>query len=319
MRSFRAPAPANQLYSTVYHKRVDTRPVSCTADLVCAWMTGRRLSFASDQDRHQAFADGVFLLKIPTELDVGAADQFANQFYRGDASEYGHFKSITACQFGDGLLGFHERVDQIEQFLLERRFWASHYPAEVADTGEKMTALSRQILCAALDYAGIPARVWTQATGNCSHGGGAYHLTFNHYRAQLAKVGLSSHKDDGFLTILRTTQPGLEVNRSDSWERVPCAPDKFVINFGLSMEWLTARCNSPVAAILHRVARQTKDRSSFGHFSSSNFLPRDRGIFNYCPVRGLQRVCDARELIDNNDREIYQGTFYSGDMPDDLS
>lgn len=85
------------------------------------------------------------------------------------------------------------------------------------------------------------------------------------------------------------------------------------------MEWLTARCNSPVAAILHRVARQTEDRSSFGHFSSSNFLPRDRGIFNYCPIRGLQRVCDARELIDNNDREIYQGTFYSGDMPDDLS
>ena len=319
MRSFRTPAPANQLYSKVYHKRVDARPVGCTADLVCAWMTAGRLNFASDRDRCQAFADGVFLLDIPAELDVGAADQFADEFYRGDTSEYGYFRGLTAGQFGDGLLGFHERVDQIEQFSLERRFWASHYPAEIADIGEKMTTISRQILCAALDYAGIPAAVWTKATGSCAHGGGAYHLTFNHYRPQLAEVGLSSHKDDGFLTILRPTRPGLEVNRFDHWERVGIAPDKFVINFGLSMEWLTAHCNFPVAAILHRVWRQVAERTSFGHFSSSNFIARDRGIFSYCPVAGLQRVCDARELIDNNDREIYQGTFNSGGMADDLS
>ena len=318
MRNSNPPAPTNQLYSTVYHKRVDTRPVDCTADLVNAWISGRQLNFASDHDRCQAFADGVFMLDIPADLDVGAADQFANEFYRGDASEYGHWRAITACQFGDDLLGFHQRLDQIEQFLLERRFWASHYPAEIADIGEKMTALSRHILCAALDYAGIPAPVWTRATGSCAHGGGAYHLTFNHYRAQLAEVGLSSHKDDGFLTILRTTQSGLEVNRFEHWEKVISAPDKFVINFGLSMEWLTARCKAPVAAILHRVTRQTEDRTSFGHFSSSNFISRDRGIFNYCPIQGLQRVCDARELIDNNDREIYQGTFYSGDLSDEL-
>ena len=315
----RTPAPDNQLYSALYHKRVDVRPVSQTADLVCASIAGGLLSFASDQDRRQAFADGVFLLQIPAGLDVRAADQFANEFYRGDASEYGHFKSITARQFGDRLLGFHERADQIEQFLLERRFWASHYPPEIAGLGEKMTALSRLILCAALDYAGIPATVWTRATGSCAHGRGAYHLTFNHYRAQLAEAGLSSHKDDGFLTILRTTQPGLEVNRLDRWEKVASAADTFVINFGLSMEWLTAHCSFPVAAILHRVVRQTEDRTSFGHFSSSNFISRDQGIFNYCPVRGLQRVCDARELIDNNDREIYQGTFYPGGLRDELS
>lgn len=306
------PAPADQLYGTVYHKRVDTRPVDGTADLVCAAMEDGRLSFANDQDRRQAFADGVFLLHIPPALDVTAADQFANEFYRGDTSQYGHFKAIGATQFADGLLGFHERVDQIEQFLLERRFWATHYPAEITQVAEKMTLLSRQILCAALDYAGVPKHVWAQATGSCANGAGAYHLTFNHYRAQLSAVGLSSHKDDGFLTILRTTQPGLEVNRLDRWERVNCADDTFVINFGLSMEWLTAHCDFPVAAILHRVSRQTTDRTSFGHFSSSNFISHDQGIFTYCPHRGLERICDARALINHNDREIYQGTLYPG-------
>lgn len=312
MRHSTRPTSAGQLYSELYHKRVDTRPVGTTAQLVCTWIEGGRLGFANDQDRRQAFADGVFLLTIPAELDITAADQFASEFYRGDASPYGHFKNIRANQFDDELLGFHQRVDQIEQFLLERRFWSRYYPTEITRIAEKMTELSRLILGAALDYAGIPKHLWPQATGCCSQGAGAYHLTFNHYRAQLPEAGLSSHKDDGFLTILRTTQPGLEVNRLDRWESVKCAPDTFVINFGLSMEWLTAHCDSPVAAILHRVTHQAQDRISFGHFSSSNFIPHDHGIFSYYPTRGLERICDVRELINNNDQEIYQGTVNAG-------
>lgn len=103
------------------------------------------MGFANDQDRRQAFADGVFLLTIPAELDITAADQFASEFYRGDASPYGHFKNIRANQFDDELLGFHQRVDQIEQFLLERRFWSRYYPTEITRIAEKMTELSRLI------------------------------------------------------------------------------------------------------------------------------------------------------------------------------
>ena len=307
------PAFNNQLYTSVYHKRIDTQSVNTTAQLVCANIENGRLSFAREPDRRQAFADGIFLLRIPSDMDMTPADQFANQFYRGDAREHGHFKNLDASQFGDGLLGFHRRVDQIEQLLLERRFWATHYPAEITTLGEQMTALSRQIICAALDYSGIPRSVWTQASGSCAYGGGAYHLTFNHYRAQVAEIGVSSHKDDGFLTILRTTQPGLEINRHSHWEKVESSSEYFVIKFGLSMEWLTAHCEFPVAAILHRVTRQSKDRTSYGHFSSSNFIPRDQGIFTYCPLKGLERICDARELIDRNDRELDQGTLYAGE------
>lgn len=54
-------------------------------------------------------------------------------------------------------------------------------------------------------------------------------------------------------------------------------------------------------------------RSSFGHFSSSGCLPgEDEGIYRYVHESGLERVCGSRELIDENDYEIYAGT----DAPD---
>lgn len=318
LRSLSPPA-TSRLYSEVCQPHEVPQSAASTADLVCARMEAGQLRFSSQEDRHQAFSTGVFLLHIPDDLDVGAADQFANEFYRGDASLYGGFKALTSGSFDDGLLGFHRWVDQIEQFLLERRFWGSHYPVEIALIGEQMTALSQQIVCAALEFAGIPPSVWLRGSGSCSHAEGAYHLTFNHYRTQLDAVGLSAHKDDGFLTILRTTRQGLEVNRCDRWERVDAAPDLFVINFGLSMEILTARCPSPVSAILHRVSKQTEDRTSFGHFSASNFIERDQGCFTYCPEQGLQRALGKPELLQAHHRDHSSHILYSGCSRDETA
>lgn len=268
------------------------------------------LVFEDAGARARAFRDGVFLLRIPDGLDIGVGDRFATQFHRGpDAAPYGRFRDVRSDRFNDPLLGFHQRVDQIEQFLLERRFWDEHYPSEITALGRALTELARTVLCSVLNHVGIPREDWRRATGGCSEARGSYHLTFNHYRPAQPDIGLSSHKDDGFLTILRTTTPGLEVCREGHWETVPVDPGHFVVNFGLSMEILTAASGTPVAAIMHRVARQDQDRSSFGHFSSSSCLPgEDEGIYRFVRDVGLLRVCGSRELIDENDHEIYAGT-----------
>ncbi|MEI5100701.1 2OG-Fe(II) oxygenase family protein [Streptomyces sp. PmtG] len=268
------------------------------------------LDFGGSAARNRAFRDGVFLLEIPDDLDVSVGDTFARQFHEGPAATpYGRFRDLRSDRFGDPLLGFHQRVNQIEQFLLERRFWSGTYPPEITELGEALTRLSRRVLCSVLSHVGIPERDWPRATGGCARAAGSYHLTFNHYRPAREDIGLSSHKDDGYLTVLRTTTPGLEVSRDTHWETVPAAPDCFIVNFGLSMEILTAGSRMPVAAIMHRVARQAEDRTSFGHFSSSGCLPGDdEGIFRYVRGVGLERVCGSRELIDENDYEIYAGT-----------
>ncbi|MFI6642546.1 2OG-Fe(II) oxygenase family protein [Streptomyces sp. NPDC050504] len=303
-----------KIYQDVYEKRSPDRPALGEARLERARAAGGGLDFGGTEARDRAFRDGVFLLEIPGDLDVSTGDAFARQFYEGPAAEpYGRFRDIHSDRFGDPLLGFHQRINQIEQFLLERRFWATAYPPEISALGESLTRLSQHVLRSVLSTVGIPERDWRRATGGCSQSAGSYHLTFNHYRPAHQDIGLSSHKDDGFLTILRTTAPGLEVSREDHWETVPADPDCFIVNFGLSMEILTAGSRTPVAAIMHRVARQQDDRSSFGHFSSSGCLPgEDEGVYRYAHGSGLERVCGSRELIDENDHEIYAGT----DAPD---
>lgn len=303
------------IYQDVYSKRIDDRPVQAVASLERARVEHDELIFSSEPGQHAALRDGIFLLKIPTTIDLSAGDTFANEFYRGSISKrYGKFRSITSEYFGDPLLGFHERSNQIEQFLLERRFWKRDYPVELARIGERMGALAHTVLRSVLRLTDIPQNDWAKATGGCSDAAGSYHLTFNHYRPAFPGVGLSSHKDDGFLTILRTTAPGLEINRNEAWESVDPDSEYFVVNFGLSMEALTRESAQPIAAIMHRVRHQTIDRFSFGHFSSSFCEPgAEVGIYCFNPDSGLRWVCTSRNLIDANDEEIYQGTQVFGE------
>ncbi|WP_371358487.1 2OG-Fe(II) oxygenase family protein, partial [Salmonella sp. E393-2] len=109
--------------------------------------------------------------------------------------------------------------------------------------------------------------------------------------------------------LLRTTEPGLEVNHNDRWEALEPSPDHFVVNFGLSMEVLTRGSSTPVRAIMHRVRHQTHDRCSFAHFTSSHCTPgTEAGSYSYATGEGLRRVCSSRDIIDANDEEIYQCT-----------
>jgi len=298
------------IYRDVYDKRIDDRPVEGIASLARAYVKSDKLVFASASQQHCALRDGIFLLEIPTAMALSTCDTFASQFYRGPTSKpYGEFRTITAERFEDPLLGFHERINQIEQFLLERRFWKRDYPEEVERSGEMLTTLARTILRSVLSLTDIPQDVWALATGGCSEAAGSYHLTFNHYRPAFAGIGLSSHKDDGFVTILRTTASGLEINRQERWELIQSDPSCFIVNFGLAMEVLTRESAQPIAAILHRVRHQTCDRYSFGHFSSSFCKPgAAAGIYGFSTNGGLRLICNSRNLIDANDEEIYQGT-----------
>lgn len=305
------------IYRDVYDKRVDERPVEDIAELPKARVKDGHLCFASETQQDQALLDGIFMLKIPTGVELEACDLFSQTFHRGEETPpYGLYRTLTAETFRDPLLGFHERINQIEQFLLERRFWSDYYPVEIASAGECLTALAETVLRSILGLTDIPRTAWTVATGGAAESQGSYHLTFNHYRPGLAGVGLSSHKDDGFMTILRTTSLGFEVNKNNRWEAVEPDPGYFIINFGLSMEVLTRGSSRPVRAIMHRVRHQTKDRSSFGHFTSSYCEPGfSAGIYSFSSDRGLEQVCSSRELINANDEEIYLGTRLPEDRP----
>lgn len=312
---------AGYIYSDVISKRLDNSSVNMECHLQRSYIKNGELYFENKGGFENAMQEGIFMLKIPEELDIEDCDLFAQNFYKKQIDcmddnnikhkEFSKFSSYTSSNFdNDTLLGFHERVDQIEQFLLEKRFWQDWYPESITEVGTELCRLSSIIIKRVLREVGIDEKNYELATGGCTIKNGSYHLTFNHYRPQLQTKGLSSHKDDGFVTILRTVSPGLEINRSQKWEKVGVDTDYFIVNFGLSMEILTRHSKFPVSAIMHRVVQQTVDRWSWGHFSSSSCVDgSDQGIFEFHEMYGLKRLCSSRELINNNDYEIYNGTI----------
>lgn len=299
------------IYGDVLDKRNDDREVVATAALQKAEIDQDKICFESKEAQIRAISDGIFLLRVPGWVDLDCCDEFSQQFYKGEHTRpYGKFRNVSGKELGDDLLGFHERTNQIEQFLIEQRHWSEILPEEIKKCADDLTFISKLIIESFLGLTDIPEEYWAKATGGCSVQKGSYHFTFNHYRPEFPGLGLSSHKDDGFVTILRTRAKGLEINIHNRWEAVEPDENYFVINFGLAMEILTKKSSRPIAAIMHRVKHQSTDRHSFGHFSSSSCLPgKDAGIFSFSTINGLQRVCASRDLIDANDEEIYLGTL----------
>src|SRR5438093_442077 len=109
-----------QIYREIYEKRLDTASSVMEADLEYCRLAGGQLKFDSVSSMNRAFTAGAFYLLMPETLDVAPADSFSQSFFLGDGGgPYGHFRSFRSELFNDSLLGFHERVDQIEQFILE--------------------------------------------------------------------------------------------------------------------------------------------------------------------------------------------------------
>lgn len=296
-----------KIYQKYYRMKYDVATATRVADLSVGSIQDGQMIFASDVAKKNAYDTGMFYLRIPDNLFLDPLD-LLNKAIFSNSSVGRSFRSLTSAHFDDPLLGYHMRVNQIEQFLLERRFWDRHLESSIQDILSHLINVSAVLIRDVLDYCGIPKEDQKQATGGCLENTGSYHLTFNHYRPAVDSSGLNPHKDDGFITMLRVCGPGLEINRGARWERVEPLNGHLVINFGLAMQILTAFCQRSVDSILHRVARQETDRISFGLFCSSRCTGEDAGIFQYHEREGLHRLCESRDLINLNDYEIYEGT-----------
>lgn len=296
-----------KIYQKYYHMKYDMAAASRVADLSVGSCQRGALVFESDAAKKNAYDTGMFYLKIPENLSLDSLDLLNKEIF-SDSSVGRCFQSLTSAHFDDPLLGYHTRINQIEQFLLERRFWNQYLDPTIREILDGLLDVSAVLIQDVLEYCGIPEEDQKKATGGCLEGAGSYHLTFNHYRPAVESSGLNPHKDDGFITMLRVCGPGLEINRGTRWERVEPLQGHLVINFGLAMQILTAFCRKSVDSILHRVARQNTDRISFGLFCSSRCVDGDAGIFQYHIEEGLHHLCESRDLINLNDYEIYEGT-----------
>jgi hypothetical protein len=285
------------------------------------WATARMINnelvFEARDGLERALHDGFFFVQAPATLKLFSGDMFATHFYlpksSGSHDRYCGYRSWTADRLAEHEGYFLRKADQVEQFFLERRFWNQVFPLELSAQAEQMRLFGLEILKSVLSSLPIPSHLWNEATGNCLSDQGTYHLTFNHFRPFVRARGLNVHKDSGWVTILRSLKPGLEVLRKKRWLPITPRPDAFIVNFGCAMEILTRDTEMPVAAVAHRVVEQQPDNSADAdRFSYALFIDSSldnklcKGLYRYSVDQGLVLETSFKDFLDKILHNTYE-------------
>jgi isopenicillin N synthase-like dioxygenase len=216
-------------------------------------------------------------------------DLFCSSFFRGlddgpvDSRDYRGYRDRVVP--GDYQGYFDREHDQWENFYVERANWHV-VPEPVAAEGESLVDVGIMILRSVLRSLDIPQHFWPQVTGDLADSGGHRMLAFNHFRSEKQARGCKFHRDSGWVTVLRSTEPGLVALIGNQLKTIWPADQHLIVNFGSSIELLTAKLPMPVTASVHGVvqterANVAKDRLSYVAFLDSDlsadiFQMRDR-------------------------------------------
>jgi len=210
----------------------------------------QRLIYETPEDQDLAWDLGVFYLQVPHWLDLEQARRFGRSIldpespYR-NIPQYGELEGFIALE-----------NNQQTKLALRRHRWDEHYPTEIAQFGRQLDDIGVAVIREVFRQSGIPEELWTEASGGYSSGQGTAFLNFVHYDTAHPDLGLRSHTDYGFVTILDATSPGLQIELEGQFRDVPVLDDHLVINFGEALHFITQHSNRSVAAIGHRVTSQ---------------------------------------------------------------
>lgn len=222
----------------------------CEGLPVASVTEAQRLVFPRSEDLDQAWALGIFYLKIPDGLHLEGARQFGRGLLEVDSP----YRKIPKYGDLEGFIALEN--NQQTKLALCRHHWEQHYPADITQFGRELDRVGIAIIREVLHQAGIPELLWERATGGYSSGAGTAFLNFVHYDTRHPDLGLRPHTDYGFVTILDATTPGLQINVNGQFEDVPVLPGHLVVNFGEALHFVTAHSERSVGAVVHRVLSQ---------------------------------------------------------------
>ncbi|MEZ4359568.1 MAG: 2OG-Fe(II) oxygenase family protein [Kofleriaceae bacterium] len=249
-----------------------------------AELDGASLVFEHPDGWEQALRRGIFYLRAPSGLSYAAGIRMCDSYHlpRVDDDPYRGFRERAL----DGsVLGYSSTGnDQVERVQLELALWERHLPAELPPLLHALNDVARAIVRAFFARAGVsPAHV-AQVTGGMDTNEALQYCIFNHFAQDpRAEHGFTPHKDSGFITIMYSTEPGLEVWQDERWSPVDPLPGHLTILMGDSIEVLTAKLPTPVAAPYHRVRSSPRgaeehDRISFGVYIGPRF---EQDLYQY--------------------------------------
>ena len=212
--------------------------------------TEAHLSFVTPEDLDRAWELGLFYLKTPGNLNL----EFARQFGSGLIDTDSPYRRLPQYGELEGFIALEN--NQQTKLALRRERWDQHYPEHIAVFGRQLDSIGIAIIRAVFRQSGIPEALWDRASGGYASGGGDAFLNFVHYDTRSPDWGLRPHTDYGFVTILDTSAPGLQIEMDGGFEDVPVLPGHLIINFGEALNFITAHSDHAVSAVTHRVQSQ---------------------------------------------------------------
>lgn len=267
-------------------------------------------------DFTKALELGFFLVKIPSEIDLSPGDRFVKNFFKpkdGNANldQYRGYKEVDLGQTYQGY--FDREFDQWENFYIESSNWQKYLTPPLVLLGNQMTDLGITILRNVLKYLQIPEQIWTKVTSGLSDKKGHHMLAFNHFRSNKAVRGTKFHRDSGWVTVLRSWEPGLVALINDKIYAIDPVDKYFIINFGSSIEVLTGALNTPARGNIHGVLRTIRkvteeDRYSYVVFLDSNLSGKIYQLDTKMNPQFLQTVADfaVQEVSRTYDDDNFQ-------------
>ena len=237
-------------------------------------LIGQSLRWENKNGLTKSFQDGFFLLKTPKELNLNPLDEFCKYFYKSKdenpsntCSEYWNMPVQGEYQ------GYFDRPhDQWENFYIEQKNWHL-LPEYVQKSGKDLNKIAHQVYCIIMDSLGLSESEIMKVSGGLCEGKGHRMLAFNHYRQSLDRRGCKFHRDSGWLTFLRMTQPGLLMFKDNNYFKVLPNEDYLVINYGSTIEVLTAKLDQPIRSVIHGVVNTSglsRERHSYVLFMDSS-------------------------------------------------
>ncbi|RNG23579.1 hypothetical protein EEJ42_18595 [Streptomyces botrytidirepellens] len=173
-----------------------------------------------------------------------------------------------------------------------------------------MTGLGIAVLRAVFRHLDIPPQLWSTISSGLSDGRGHQMFAFNHFRSRKATRGCKFHRDSGWVTVLRSFEPGLLALIEGQLGAINPVPGHFIVNFGSSLEVLTQALPTPVRANVHGVVATERaaghpDRTSYVTFLDSGL---DGTIYRLenGTARPVQSVADfaVQEVSRTYDNDI---------------
>jgi hypothetical protein len=252
------------------------------------------LEFETPDGDQDALSRGVFYLKLPTGVDYAPGVRLCESYHLArTGGEDDRYRGLRDAAFDGSVLGYSSAGnDQVERVQLELRLWPRYLPAETLPALHQLNQLARAAIHGLFARCGVdPAHV-AQITGGMDRDEALQYCIFNNYASRtVAADGFTPHKDSGFITIMYSTEPGLEALERGAWVPVDPLPGYLTAIAGHALEILTARMRRPAAASHHRVRPMTpepgrKDRTSFGVYIGPRF---EQDLYQYDAHGALTR------------------------------